>query len=90
MSSTHRVNALVCCINRFWLQLKAYSDQRHRLAVDRAHNAAAIESTQRRLLDVRKSSQLLVRTVEEAQAQVDRNRVCLAEMQIELEKERCS
>ncbi|KAH6825748.1 hypothetical protein C2S53_006854 [Perilla frutescens var. hirtella] len=69
-------------------QLKAYSDQRQRLAEDRGHNAAAVENTQRRLLDVRKSSQLLMGTVEEAQAQVDRSRACLAEMQIELEKER--
>ncbi|KAL1543350.1 ubiquitin-like modifier hub1 [Salvia divinorum] len=69
-------------------QLKGYSDQRQRLAEDRAHNAAALESTQRKLLDVRKTSQLLMGTVEEAQAQVDRSRVSLTEMQIELEKER--
>lgn len=70
--------------------MKGYSDQRQRLAEDRAHNAAALESTQRRLLDVRKSSQVLMGTVEEAQTQVDKSRVSLAEMQIELEKERCS
>ncbi|XP_057808384.1 E3 ubiquitin-protein ligase BRE1-like 1 isoform X2 [Salvia miltiorrhiza] len=69
-------------------QLKGYSDQRQRLAEDRAHNAAALESTERRLLDVRKTSQQLMGTVEEAQTQVDRSRVSLAEMQIELEKER--
>lgn len=82
--------ALLGCINDLLLQLKTYSDQKQRLAEDRAHNAAALESTQRRLLDWRKSSQLLLGTVEEAQAQVDRSRVCHAEMQIELEKERCS
>lgn len=81
--------AVLGCINDLLLQLKTYSDQRQRLAEDRAHNAGALESTQRRLLDWRKSSQLLMGTVEEAQAQVDRSRVCLAEMQIELEKERC-
>ena len=70
--------------------MKGDSDQRQRLAEDRAHNAAALEGTQRRLLDVRKTSQLLMGTVEEAQAQVDRSRVSLTEMQIELEKERCS
>ncbi|XP_042038389.1 E3 ubiquitin-protein ligase BRE1-like 1 isoform X1 [Salvia splendens] len=69
-------------------QLKGYLDQRQRLAEDRAHNAAALESTQRRLLDVRKTSQLLMGTVEEAQTQVDRSRVSLTGMQIELEKER--
>lgn len=82
--------AVLGCIINTLLQLKTYSDQRHRLAEDRAHNAAAVESTLRRLLDVRKSSQLLTVTVEEMQAQVDRSRVCLSEMQIELEKERCS
>lgn len=70
--------------------MKGYSDQRHRLAEDRAHNAASLESTQRRLLDVQKTSQLLMGTVEEAQAQVDKSRVSLSEMQIELEKERYS
>ncbi|KAL8495504.1 hypothetical protein ACS0TY_019591 [Phlomoides rotata] len=69
-------------------QLKAYSDYRKRLAEDRAHITAAGENTQRRLLDVKKSSQQLINTVEEAQSQVDRSRASLAELQIELEKER--
>lgn len=69
-------------------QLKAYSDYRQRLAEDRAHSMAAGENTQRRLLDVRKSSQQVMNTLEEAQSQVDRSRACLAELQIELEKER--
>ncbi|PIN03187.1 E3 ubiquitin ligase involved in syntaxin degradation [Handroanthus impetiginosus] len=69
-------------------QLKAYSDHMQRLAEDRVHNAAARENTQRKLLDVRKSSKQLMGTLEEAQSQLDGSRVCLAELQIDLEKER--
>ncbi|KAI3444762.1 hypothetical protein Pfo_001427 [Paulownia fortunei] len=69
-------------------QLKAYSDHLQRHAEDKVHNAAAGENTQRRMLDVRKSSQQLMGTLEEAQSQVDRSRAFLAELQIELEKER--
>ncbi|KAK6162603.1 hypothetical protein DH2020_002444 [Rehmannia glutinosa] len=69
-------------------QLKAYSDHMQRLAEDKVHNAAAVENTQRRLSDVRKSSQQQMGKLEEAQSQVDRSREYLAELQIELEKER--
>ncbi|KAK4414625.1 E3 ubiquitin-protein ligase BRE1-like 1 [Sesamum alatum] len=69
-------------------QLKGYSDHMQRLAEDRVQNAAAVENTQRRLLDVRKSSQQLMGTLDEAQSQVEGSRASLAQLQIELEKER--
>ncbi|KAK4411217.1 hypothetical protein Sango_0194700, partial [Sesamum angolense] len=62
-------------------QLKGYSDHIQRLAEDRVQNAAALENTQRRLSDVRKSSQQLMGTL-------DDRRGGLAQLQIELEKER--
>ncbi|KAL2460873.1 E3 ubiquitin-protein ligase BRE1-like 1 [Abeliophyllum distichum] len=69
-------------------QLKACSDQIQRLAEDRVQKIATSENTQKRQLDVRKSTQQLIETLEEAQTKVDRGRVDLAELQIELEKER--
>ncbi|XP_011089870.1 E3 ubiquitin-protein ligase BRE1-like 1 [Sesamum indicum] len=69
-------------------QLKGYSDHMQRLAEDRVQNAAALENTQRRLLDVRKSSQQLMGILDEAQSQVEGSRGSLAQLQIELEKER--
>ncbi|KAG8391552.1 hypothetical protein BUALT_Bualt01G0199500 [Buddleja alternifolia] len=69
-------------------QLKSYTDHFKRLAEDRAHNTAAGENTQKRLLDVRKSSQQQMSTLDETQSKVEKSRVCLAGLQIELEKER--
>ncbi|CAA0842721.1 E3 ubiquitin-protein ligase BRE1-like 1 [Striga hermonthica] len=69
-------------------QLKAYSDQLRRLKDDKSHNAALGENTQRRLSDVRRSCQQVTVTQEEAQSQVEKSREYLAELQIELEKER--
>lgn len=59
-----------------------------KLAEDRAQNSLALENTQKRLLDVRKSSQQLRETLEELQSKIDKSRVDLAQLQIELEKER--
>ncbi|KAL0464585.1 UNVERIFIED_CONTAM: E3 ubiquitin-protein ligase BRE1-like 1 [Sesamum latifolium] len=69
-------------------QLKGYSDHIQRLAEDRVQNAASLENSQRRLLDVRNSSQQLMGTLDEAQSQVEGSRASLAQLQIELEKER--
>ncbi|KAK4488538.1 hypothetical protein RD792_004302, partial [Penstemon davidsonii] len=69
-------------------QMKAYKDHIHRLAEDRVHKIVAGENTQRRLLDVRNSSQQMTDTLEVAQSKVDSSRMCLSELQIELEKER--
>ncbi|XP_073313890.1 E3 ubiquitin-protein ligase BRE1-like 1 [Primulina huaijiensis] len=69
-------------------QLKAQSDQIQRLTEDTVRNANNLENIQKRLSDTRKSSQQLMETLEGAQSRVDGSRVCLAELQIELEKER--
>lgn len=75
-------------IGNIYLQLKAYLDQIQRLTEDRVQKIATFENTQKRQLDMRKSSQQLIDTLEEAQAKADRGRLDLAELQIELEKER--
>ncbi|XP_042504874.1 E3 ubiquitin-protein ligase BRE1-like 1 isoform X2 [Macadamia integrifolia] len=69
-------------------QLKIYSEQVQKLTEDRRHSSAALESTQKRLTDVRKESQLLRSSLEESQSKVERSRVSVAELQVELEKER--
>ncbi|KAL6495363.1 ubiquitin-like modifier hub1 [Orobanche gracilis] len=69
-------------------QLKAYSDHLQRLNEDKLHNTASGENTQRRLSDVRRSSQQVICTLEEAQSKADKSREYLAQLQIELEKER--
>ncbi|KAL3814984.1 hypothetical protein ACJIZ3_016252 [Penstemon smallii] len=69
-------------------QLKSYADHAQRLAESRVHNTAAGEDSKIRLLDVKKSSQQLMDTLEEAQFEVDNDRVYHAQLQIELEKER--
>lgn len=70
------------------LQLKLCSEQVQKLQEDRTQNTVILEHTQRKLLDVRKSSPQLRELLEESQSKLDKSRVTLAEMQIELEKER--
>ncbi|GFP80931.1 E3 ubiquitin-protein ligase bre1-like 1 [Phtheirospermum japonicum] len=53
-------------------QLKAHSDHLQRLNEDKVHNASVGENTQRRLSDVRKSTQQVMGSLEEAQSQADR------------------
>ncbi|KAL3649417.1 ubiquitin-like modifier hub1 [Castilleja foliolosa] len=69
-------------------QLKAHSDHLQRLNQDKAHNVAAGGNTQRRLSDVRKSTQQVTGSLEEAQSQVNKSREYLTQLQIKLEKER--
>lgn len=70
------------------MQLKFCSDQCQRLAEDKLQNSANLENTQRRLLEVRRSSQQARDTVEEVQSKVRSSRVTLMELQVDLEKER--
>lgn len=70
------------------LQLRTCSDQVQRLAEDRVQNRATLESSQKRLIDVKKSSQQQREALEELQSKVDKSRVDLADQQIDLEKER--
>ena len=70
------------------LQFKMCSDQVQRLAEDRFQSLATLENTQKKLLDVRKSSQQLRESLERSQSKVEKSRVGLVGLQIDLEKER--
>lgn len=70
------------------MQLKMCSEQVQRLAEDRWHSSAAFESTQKRMLGVRRESQQLRESLEESQSKVEKCRVGVAELHVELEKER--
>ncbi|PQP97498.1 E3 ubiquitin-protein ligase BRE1-like 1 isoform X2 [Prunus yedoensis var. nudiflora] len=69
-------------------QLKICRDQIQKLAEDKFQRAITLENTQKRLSDVRKSSQQAREALEESQSKVDRSRMGLSELQIELERER--
>lgn len=69
-------------------QLKLCSDQVQKLSEDRIQSSVSLEVTQKRLLDVRKSSQQLRDSLEESQTKLNKSRAGLAGRQIELEKER--
>ena len=64
------------------------SDQVQRLAEDRVQKSVSLENTQRRLSDANKSSQRMTKLLEESQSKLARKRDALANLQIELEKER--
>ncbi|KAL6129097.1 hypothetical protein ACLB2K_072450 [Fragaria x ananassa] len=69
-------------------QLKICSDQLQRLAEHKFQGAVQLENTQKRLMDVRRSSQQAWDSLEESQSKVVKGRLTLSEMQIDLEKER--
>ncbi|KAM5554572.1 E3 ubiquitin-protein ligase BRE1-like 1 [Rosa sericea] len=69
-------------------QLKICSDQIQRLAEHKFQGAVQLENTQKRLMDVRRSSQQARDSLEESQSKVVKGRLTLSEMQIDLEKER--
>ncbi|CAK9149379.1 unnamed protein product [Ilex paraguariensis] len=69
-------------------QLKMSSDQVQKLVGDGIQSSVTLENFQRKLLDVRKSSEQLRESLEESQSKVNTSRVSLVELQIELEKER--
>ncbi|CAI9101302.1 OLC1v1038595C1 [Oldenlandia corymbosa var. corymbosa] len=73
---------------KFEDQLRLCSDQVQRLAENRVKNTVSLENNQKKIVDLRKSAQQLRESVDESQSKVDRNRVSLAEMQIETERER--
>ncbi|XAR54170.1 Ubiquitin--protein ligase [Bertholletia excelsa] len=69
-------------------QLTMCSDQVQKLAEDQLQSSTTTENFQKKLLDVRKSSQQLGESLEISQTKVLKTRGSLAELQIELEKER--
>ena len=54
----------------------------------RGQKTGALENSQRRLNDVKKTSQQLTESLDESQSKVDTSRVNLMDLQIHLEKER--
>lgn len=70
------------------MQLKLCSDQIQRLAEGKLQSSVTLENTQRRLLDVKRSSQQAWDTVTEVQSKIGNSRVTRMELQVELEKER--
>lgn len=70
------------------MQVRMCSDQVQRLAEDRVQKSVSLENTQRRLSDANKSSQRMIKLLEESQSKLARRRAALADLQMELEKER--
>ena len=64
------------------------SDQVQKLAEDRLQSSGTLANFQKRLLEVSRLSQEARESVEESQSKVDKSRVSLGELQIELERER--
>ncbi|XP_061355965.1 E3 ubiquitin-protein ligase BRE1-like 1 [Gastrolobium bilobum] len=69
-------------------QFKLCSDQIQRLAEDKLQSSVNLENTQRRLSDIRRSSQQVRDTVVEVQSKITSSRVTRMELEVELEKER--
>ena len=71
-----------------FLQLRFCPDQVQKLAEKRFQNSISLENTQKRLSDVRRSSNQARESLEESQSKIEKSRVALVELQIELERER--
>ncbi|XP_050385967.1 E3 ubiquitin-protein ligase BRE1-like 1 [Argentina anserina] len=69
-------------------QLKICSDQLQRLADHKFQGAVQLENTQKRLMDVRRSSQQARDSLEESQSNVVKGRLTLSQLQLDLERER--
>ncbi|KAL5862273.1 hypothetical protein ACOSQ3_003554 [Xanthoceras sorbifolium] len=69
-------------------QLKFCSDQVQKLAEDRFRDSITLENTQKKLLDVKRSSLQVRESLEELQSRVDKSRLALMELLIELERGR--
>ncbi|CAN1845190.1 E3 ubiquitin-protein ligase BRE1-like 1 [Linum perenne] len=69
-------------------QLKSSSDQVQKLAADRSQNSVTFENVQKRLQDARKSYNQGRELLDGSQSKVEASRMTLAELQIDVEKER--
>ncbi|XP_071736096.1 E3 ubiquitin-protein ligase BRE1-like 1 [Rutidosis leptorrhynchoides] len=69
-------------------QLKSCSDQVQKLSETRAQKMVALENTQRRLQDIRRTSEQLTDSLDVSQSKVDGSRTSLMNLQIQFEKER--
>lgn len=70
------------------MQSRFCSDQIQKLEDNKLHSSGCLENTQRRLSDIRPSSQQVRDSVVELQARITSSRVTRMELQTELEKER--
>lgn len=70
------------------MQLKICSDQIQKLVEDKFQSSMTMDTTQKRLLDIKKSSEQAWGSLEESQSKVENSRTALLELQIEVEKER--
>ncbi|XP_035540989.1 E3 ubiquitin-protein ligase BRE1-like 1 isoform X1 [Juglans regia] len=69
-------------------QLKSCSEHIQKLADDKLHSSFTLENSQKKLLDMRRSSQQAHESLEDLQSKVEKSRMAVVEMQIELERER--
>lgn len=70
------------------LQLKSCSEHIQKLADDKLHSSFTLENSQKKLLEMRRSSQQAQESLEDLQSKGEKSRVTVVEMQIELERER--
>ena len=73
---------------RLAVQLKICSEQIQKLVEEKFQSSVIMDSTQKKLLDVKRSSEQAQGSLVESQSNVDKSQVALLELQIELEKER--
>ncbi|CAN0921819.1 E3 ubiquitin-protein ligase BRE1-like 1 [Linum grandiflorum] len=69
-------------------QLKSNSDQAQKIAADKSQNSVTFENVQKRLQDARRSYSQTRELLDVSQSKVEESRMTLAELQIEVEKER--
>lgn len=70
------------------MQLKVWSDQAGKLAEEGWQNSVSLANAQRRVVDVQSESQQLRQSTDAMQAKAERSRLDVAELLVELEKER--
>lgn len=71
------------------LQLRGCSDHIQKIEDNKLQDTDTLENTQKRLLDIRIASQQTRESLDQSQSKVEKCRTAQAELQIELEKERC-
>ncbi|XVF33575.1 hypothetical protein REPUB_Repub17cG0180000 [Reevesia pubescens] len=71
-------------------QVRFCSNQVQKLAEERFRNSDSLENTQKRLSDVRRSSHQARESLEDSQSKIEKSRLALVELQIEIERERFS
>jgi chromosome segregation ATPase len=70
------------------MQLRFCSDQIQKLEDNKSQSSVGLENAQRRLSDIRTSSQQVRDTVVDVQSKITSSRVTCMELEVELDKER--